>query len=54
MPDQMYVVITLRKPVTDPTQARAIYELVKQRLVDRPDVDITGHCTNHFSLEEPT
>lgn len=52
MAQQMYLVITLRKPVADAAQGQAIYDLVKQRLEDRPDIDITGHITNHFDLEE--
>lgn len=48
MPTQMFLVVTLRKPVTDRDQGELIYELVKQRLEDRPDIKITGHVTNHF------
>ncbi len=51
MPDQMQIVITLRKNVPDRDAARAIYDLVKERLADREDVIITGHCTNHFDLD---
>jgi len=49
----MYVVITLRKEVPDRDAAKSIYDLVKERLADRPDVIVSGHCTNHFQLEEP-
>lgn len=52
MPAQMYLVITLRKPVSDPDQGQQLFDLVKQRLQDRPDIDITGHVTNHFDLEQ--
>lgn len=51
--DKMYLVITLRKEVADRTEARQIYDIVKQRMQDRPDVLTSGHCTNHFDLEEP-
>jgi len=56
MADQGFVIITLRKEVPDRDQARLIYDLVKQRLVDRPDVIVTGHFSNHFDLtqEPPT
>jgi len=52
--DQMFLVITVRKPVADRDEARQIYDLVKTRLEDRPNLKITGHATNHFDLEEPT
>lgn len=53
MAQQMYLVITLRRPVDDQAQGTQIYELIKERLTDRPDVDVTGHVTNHFDLGEP-
>lgn len=54
MPEQMKLVITLRKDVPDRDSGEAIYNLVKERLADRPDVIVTGHVTNHFDLDEPT
>lgn len=55
MPDKMYLVITLRKEVPDRAAARILFDIVKTRMADRPDVTLTGHCTNHFDLdEEPT
>jgi len=52
MADTMNIVITLRKEVPDRETGHAIFELVKLRLEDRPDVIITGHVTNHFDLNE--
>lgn len=50
----MQLVITLRKEVADQPEAERIYELVKQKLKDRPDIKLTGHCSNHFAVpEEP-
>ncbi len=49
----MFLVITLRKEVEDRDAGKAIYDLVKERLEDRPDVKVTGHVTNHFNMEEP-
>jgi len=50
----MELVITVRKKVESIPQGQLIYELLKQRLEDRPDVIITGHITNHFDFpEEP-
>ncbi|GAI17035.1 unnamed protein product, partial [marine sediment metagenome] len=52
MADQMYVVITLRKPVPDAEVARALYLIVKERMEDKPEVEVRGHCANHFDLDE--
>lgn len=52
--DKMYLVITLRKEVPDRETGKAIFDLVKQKMADRPDVIIAGHVTNHFNLEEPS
>ncbi len=52
MADRGYVIITARKEVPDRDTARAIYDLVKQRMADRPDVVITGHFSNHFDLDQ--
>lgn len=48
----MQLIITLRKEVDDPEEGNFIYNLVKERLNDRPDVIVTGHVTNHFIEEE--
>lgn len=51
----MQLVITLRKEVTDRDEGAQIFELVKEKLSDRPDVIVTGHITNHFvEPEEPS
>lgn len=50
MADTMYLVITLRKIVPDRETGRTIYDLVKQRFEDRPDIEVTGHVTNHFEF----
>lgn len=52
MADQGYIVITARKKVETREQARLVYDVVKQKLADRPDIEITGHFTNHFDLDE--
>lgn len=48
----MYLVITLRKEVEDREAGQTIYELVKIKLADRPDIEVHGHVTNHFDMEE--
>ncbi|GAI35777.1 unnamed protein product [marine sediment metagenome] len=50
---KMYLIITLRKEVPDRETGRVIYELVKERMADRPEVQINGHVSNHFDLGEP-
>lgn len=52
MPDKMYLVITLRKEVPNKEAGRTIFDLVKQKMTDRPDITVTGHVSNHFDLEE--
>jgi len=49
----MQLVITLRKEVPDRETGKTIYELVKTKLEDRPDIKVSGHITNHFVKEEP-
>lgn len=49
----MYLVVTIRKDVADRDEGEALYELVKQRLADRPNVKISGHVTNHFEQSPP-
>lgn len=48
----MQLVITLRKEVEDRDEGEQIYQLVKERLQDRPDVKVRGHVTNHFLIED--
>ena len=52
MADKMYLVITLRKEVPDREAGRVIYDIIKDRMADRPDIITTGHVTNHFDLDE--
>jgi len=54
MADKMYLVITLRKEVPDRETGRAILDLVKTKLADRPDIKIAGSVNNHFDLEPET
>jgi len=50
----MYVIITARKEVPDAAAAREIYDHIKQKLTDRPDIELNGHCSNHFDLDQET
>lgn len=46
------LIITLRKTVPSEAAAQVILELVKTRLADHPEVQITGHVTTHFGVDE--
>lgn len=50
--ETMNLIITLRKDVPDRETGKAIYQLVKKKLEDHPEIIITAHVTNHFDLEE--
>jgi len=52
MADKMMLTVTLRKEVPDRDAGKALYDIVKQRMADKPDVDVRGHVANHFDLEE--
>ena len=47
------IIVTIRKEVADQAAATALFEIIKEKLSDRPDVKLTGHCVNHFIEEEP-
>lgn len=53
MPDQMFLVITLRFPVPTRDRAREIFDLVKARLAEYTTLIVHGHVTNHFDTEQP-
>ncbi|MBA7649715.1 hypothetical protein ES703_57513 [subsurface metagenome] len=48
----MLLTIVLRKEVPDPESGEFLYNLVKERLNDHPEVEVKGHITNHFGEEE--
>jgi len=50
----MEIIITIRKKVADSDAGQAIYEIVKQKLADHPEVTMTAHVSNHFPRKEPT
>ena len=52
MADKMIVTIQLSKEVPDRETARAVFDLVVEKLSDRPDIKVQGYCSNHFILEE--
>jgi len=49
----MKLVVTLRKEVPDRETGEWLYNLIKERLADHPEVIISGHVTNHFDMENP-
>lgn len=52
MTDKGYVVITARKECPDRDAARVIFDVIKTKLADRPDIEVTGHFSNHFDFED--
>lgn len=49
----MKLTIVLRKEVPDLETAEQLYNLVKERLADHPEVEVKGTVSNHYP-EEPT
>lgn len=45
------LIITIRKEVADQTEANVIYDIVKQKALEYPEVTISGHTSNHFAQE---
>ena len=50
----MLLTIALRKEVPDVETAQALYELVKNRLADKPDVTVNGQVTETLELNGQT
>lgn len=48
----MQFVVIIRKDVPDKETADEIYELVKQRLADKPGLKFAAHFTNHYPEAE--
>ncbi len=51
MPEPMHLTIVLRKDVPDRETGQAIFNLVKEKLADRPDIKVDGSVTNCFGGE---
>lgn len=49
----MYLQISLTKEIVDVDQGQQLYNIVKQRLADHPEVEVSGHMTESLPLEEP-
>lgn len=49
----MHLVVTIRKVVPDRDTGFALFELIKERLTDKPEIEIHGHVTNHFESQTP-
>ena len=52
MADKIHVVISARKEVDTIEQGRALYDMVKQKLADHPEIKVSGTCQNHFKDQE--
>ena len=50
---KQYIIITLRREIDTPEQGTGFYETVKNKLLDHPEVTITGSTTTRFIEPEP-
>lgn len=48
----MQFIVTIRKDVPDKETADELYELVKQRLADKPGLKYSATFTNHYPEAE--
>ena len=44
----MKLIITLKKEVADEAEGQALYEVVKNWLVDKPDVEASAYTTSNL------
>jgi len=44
----MKLIVTLIKEVETIEQGEQIFQAVKTRYADQPDIKVSGHITNHF------
>ena len=49
----MDLYITLRKEVEDTAEADQLFDIVKQKLADRPEIEIAGQVTNQLISDLP-
>lgn len=49
----MKLIIILEKSVENPEQGEALFSVVRERLSDNPDVEISGRVVEDFVIEEP-
>lgn len=52
MADKIMVFITLQKEVPDEKTARNLFDMVKSKLSDHPEVAVSGLVDRHFDIEE--
>ncbi len=48
MADKIQLIVTLRKEVADIQTAKTLYQAVKTKMADQPDVIITGSISTHM------
>lgn len=53
MEEKMYLTVTLLTEVPDVDTARTLYEVVKTRLADHPEVTTSGRVSVQFDLDLP-
>lgn len=49
----MELIIVLTKTVPDEATGANLYEIVKNKLADHPEITIQGRVTSSLGLEEP-
>ncbi len=51
MADKMFLIVTLRREVPNKESAKAMVEIIKNKLTDYPTVTITSHITDHLDID---
>lgn len=51
MTDKGYCIITARKEVENDAEARVLYDWVKAKLSEHPEVEVRGQFSNQFDLD---
>lgn len=50
----MHVTIVIRKEVADEATALQVYETIKNKVADSPDVEVTGSMTSYIPASKET
>ena len=50
--DKIQLIVTLRKEVPDIPTAKTLYQAVKTKMADTPDVVVTGSITTRMDVPE--
>lgn len=50
--DKFVLIITARREIESQEQGHTIFDIVKEKLLDHPEIILTGHISNHFTDTE--